>query len=223
MAFPADSVCGYVAFGLLFFSMYYFHATFAEPSISHQIYDQQYQMHRFVTEYFHGDYGVNDLGLVSFQGRPGAYVLDLAGLASDEAAGEKHKTPALLDGIVSRHKVPLAIVSPTWFSIPNDWTPEARLCLTENDLEQVTGDRCVLFYSTTASGAGAIREELAAFGKTLRPMSGLSWRVQRRWTPSGMTARHAETTQGPGARTHRRVRVFCSRSILVRIELVGAG
>jgi hypothetical protein len=45
------------------------------PSSSEGIYLQQYQMNRFVANYYQGDFAVNDLGLVSFQRRPGSYVL----------------------------------------------------------------------------------------------------------------------------------------------------
>ena len=157
----------YLAFGLLFASVYYTGATTKIPQAAHEIYTQQFQMHRFVTEFYQGDYAVNDLGWVSFQRRPGAYVLDVEGLASAEAANEKHKTPQWLDAIVQRHEVKLAMLYPEWFPIPSTWTPEARLCTGSQENLIVLAHNCMVFYSTTAGGNAAIHEELKAFGQTV--------------------------------------------------------
>ena len=50
------------------------------------VYEQQFQMHRFLANFPGRIVAVNDLGLVSYDRPPGLYVLDLWGLASPEAS-----------------------------------------------------------------------------------------------------------------------------------------
>lgn len=129
------------------------------------IYRQQYQMHRFLTQYFDGSsYAVNDLGLASYQRRPGTYVLDVYGLGSVEALQARDKSAAWMDHAVRVHGASLAILYPDWFHIPGSWTSVARLCEPE---AIVSHDRCVVFFSTTAEATERIRAELAEFAKTL--------------------------------------------------------
>ena len=130
------------------------------------IYRQQYQMHRFVTGFYRGDYAVNDLGLVSFDRRPGAYVLDIYGLASLEAARQDNKTTAWLEEFVKRRGVALVMMYPEWFDdVPDSWTEIGKLC--EVDPPVSIGEGCVSFYSSTAESTPALREEVRAFAKTL--------------------------------------------------------
>ena len=50
------------------------------PFASNNIYEQQYQMHRFAVNYYDKPIAINDLGYVSY--RNNNYVLDLEGLSS---------------------------------------------------------------------------------------------------------------------------------------------
>ncbi|RXH57210.1 hypothetical protein [Granulicella sibirica] len=130
------------------------------------IYRQQYQMHRFVTGFYRGDYAVNDLGLVSFERRPGSYVLDIYGLASLQAAQQDDKTTAWLDRFVKRRGVALVMMYPEWFDdVPDSWTELGRMC--EADPPVSIGEGCVSFYSSTTDGTPVLREEVRAFAKTL--------------------------------------------------------
>jgi hypothetical protein len=101
---------GFFSLGLVFCASSYIQATGATATAAVEVYNQQYQMHRFVTDFYKGDYAVNDLGWTSFQRRPGTYVLDIYGLASAEASTHADKSADWLAGIVARYDVPLAIV-----------------------------------------------------------------------------------------------------------------
>lgn len=158
---------GYFVLGLGFCAWPYLQTTEQTPNSAAEIYHQQYQMHRFVTQFYKGDYAVNDLGLVSFQRRPGAYVLDVYGLASPEASRQGVKTAAWLQGITARHGVKLAILYPDWFQIPSSWTPVGKMC----DLKPVIVSPfpCVLFYATAPDAVPEIRSDLKRFTPTLPP------------------------------------------------------
>ncbi len=159
------------AAGLACFSLTYIYATLVTVTASTKIYRQQYQMHRFITEYYSGNYAVNDLGLASFRRRPGMYVLDLVGLGSLEAARQEDKSSAWLKAIAEEHRVDLAMIYPTWFDkLPDKWTPLATMC--EEPTGGIAGHLsrarpCMVYYSTTAARNGEIRGELRAFAVTL--------------------------------------------------------
>ncbi len=156
---------GYFVLGLTLCAAPYIETTQSTINASLDIYRSQYQMHRFVTEFYKGDYAVNDLGMVSFQRRPGAYVLDVYGLASPEAARQSIKSAAWLHGIVERHGIKLAMLFPDWFTIPDDWKAMAQMC--EPGRPVVMTEQCMVFYSTTPSAEAQIRSELQEFAKTL--------------------------------------------------------
>lgn len=125
-------------------------------------------MHRFVTEFYTGNVAVNDLGLVSFQRRPGTYVLDLWGLASVDSARQRDKSTAWLDKTVRAHDVGLVMDYPLWFgAAPNDWTPLGQVCINEAPI--ALGDMCVAYYATPLANVGQLEEEFDAFVSTLPP------------------------------------------------------
>lgn len=165
-------VFGYFVMGLVFCASPYIQATVHTPRASHEIYDQQYQMHRFITDYYHKDYAVNDLGLMSFQRPKGRYVLDLFGLASVEASRQAVKTPQWMEKMVQKRGINLAMLYPEWFQIPLTWTPVAKLCITQPPL--VLGEQCMVFYSTTPDATAEIRSDLERFAPTL-PKDDAFW------------------------------------------------
>ena len=158
---------GYFALGLVACASPFLQAMDLTVAASREIYRQQYQMHRFVTEFYHGDYAVNDLGLVSFQRRPGVYVLDVFGLASVEASQERNKSAAWLDGIVKRHNLNLAMLYPDWFHIPAAWTPVAKMCVPNQPI--TINEPCMVFYSVAPAATAGIRSDLIRFASTLPP------------------------------------------------------
>lgn len=163
---------GYFAMGLIFCAGPYIRATERTVQASHDTYGQQYQMHRFITDYYHGDYAVNDLGLVSFERPKGRYVLDLYGLASAEASRQAVKTPEWLQSMVQRRGIKLAMLYPEWFQIPLTWTPVAKLCVPKAPV--VLGEQCMVFYSTSPDAAADIRKDLERFAPTL-PRDDAFW------------------------------------------------
>jgi hypothetical protein len=156
---------GLAALAIIFCGTPYFDTTLETPDSSGQVFRQQYQIHRFVTEYYHGNYAVNDLGWASFQRRPGAYVLDIYGLGSVEASHQVVKTPQWLDSIVKRHNVPLVIIYREWFNPPATWTPLAEMCFADDPI--VVAFPCVSFYSAQKQSEAELRAELTRFSTSL--------------------------------------------------------
>jgi len=162
----AASVFACVAFSAL----PYIKAIIGVPLASRNIYQQQYQMHRFEQSY-RGNFAVNDLGWVSYQAPPSAYVLDLVGLASLESMRQQDKGPAWLDSVTSRHAVGLVMVYPGWVSeVPKDWTPLGRMSLS---FPNVSGGEDDVYFYETPFGTPQERLELPAklqtFAATLPP------------------------------------------------------
>jgi hypothetical protein len=150
--------------GAVALSSIYIRALWATPGASEAIYGQQYQMHRFITDYYHGTVAVNDLGEVAFRHGDG-YVLDLFGLASIEAARQPKKDEAWTGAMVREHDAGLVMVYPNLFGIPNDWSKIGDLCLKR--AVKGLGNRCVSFYSTQPEGTPALRKEFSLFAKTM--------------------------------------------------------
>ena len=104
--------------------------TIRTPLASRNIFQQQYQMHRFVVEYWKRPVAVNDLGWVSYGNSE--YVLDLAGLGSEEVRhlifNGKFKADDIQE-LVDRKNVQLIIIYDEWFSgvIPSTWIKVATL------------------------------------------------------------------------------------------------
>jgi hypothetical protein len=118
-----------VAAAFLMVNVYYVWATGRSPVASLGIYEQQYQMHRFATEFYARPVAVNDLGWVSYH-NPN-YVLDLWGLGSEEARKARvvEKEPGWMGRLAKEHHVGLAMVYAQWFNedIPAGWTRLAVL------------------------------------------------------------------------------------------------
>jgi hypothetical protein len=153
---------------LLLLAFPYLEAIYLTPRAASNVYQQQYQMHRFLTDYYRGGaVAVNDLGWVSYRRPPGLYVLDLWGLASPEASRQTVKDDIWLDAVTRSHAAGLAMVYPDWYEgIPEDWKPLGTMCMMS---PKVLSARCVVFYSTAVGDTAALTAELAAFTRTLPP------------------------------------------------------
>ncbi|MEO0486938.1 MAG: hypothetical protein AAF092_13620 [Pseudomonadota bacterium] len=99
------------------------------PAATANIYQQQYQMHRFTETFFPAPVAVNDLGWVAYQNDN--YVLDLWGLGSEEArqlTAAGGWTAQKLDEITARHGIAYAMIYDDWFDdIPDTWCLAAYL------------------------------------------------------------------------------------------------
>lgn len=157
----------YLAIALFAIACPYELALWDTPAAAANIYQQQYQMHRFVADFYRGNVAVNDLGWVSYRRPAGVYVLDLWGLASPEASRQERKDAAWLDAIVREHGAGLAIIYPDWYDegAPDDWQPLATMCI-RSPFTSISRP-CVVFYSTPVGDAGLLTAEMAAFARTL--------------------------------------------------------
>lgn len=151
----------------------YIDATRKTPFASRGIYQQQYQMHRFATEYFPHRVAVNDLGFVSFKND--SFVLDLWGLGSESvrlamAKGKRDK--AFIQAISEQSKVDFAMIYPTFFkdSIPDDWCLMATLHT--EPVTAASGE--VAFYATNTRVVNEMANALARFGASLPLTATLS-------------------------------------------------
>lgn len=150
----------------------YAEAAILTPSASRNVYEQQFQMHRFATEYFAHRVAVNDLGWVSFQNK--AFVLDLWGLGSEPV--RKVRVARMVDKSdierwTEAADVDFAMIYKAWFvdAIPDSWCLMAVL-----NTEQVTAaDANVLFFATKPAVQTAMRDALQRFAPTLPPRATL--------------------------------------------------
>jgi hypothetical protein len=141
-------------------------AVVQSPRAAQNIWDQQYQMHRFVADYWAQDVAVNDLGWVSYRINPRIYVLDLYGLASNEALRQKPKDAPWLEAMVRRHGIRFAMIYPSWFEgVPASWECIAELRLSGPRVTPAYDT--VNFYATEPSAAAELRTKLAAFAGTV--------------------------------------------------------
>jgi hypothetical protein len=158
-----------VAVTLSVVCMRYIHSTWVVPLCANNIYEQEYQMHRFVNDYYRGPVAVNDLGLVSYH-NPNI-VLDLGGLASEKARilRSSDAGAAAYWELVDSSGIHVAIIYDEWFKgqIPASWVKVASMDLTRERV--ASGEREVQFYATDAATTSKVREELQSFSRSLPP------------------------------------------------------
>lgn len=165
----------------------YWKLTWRAPSASQNIYQQQYQMHRFAVEYWKKPVAVNDLGWVSY--RNPEYVLDLWGLGSEDArrilgselariqrgqSNEGGTQASALASLVTQKDVELAMLYEDWFrrQIPLQWRKVAVLTTPMISV----GHSEVSFYITPHADADEVLRLLHEFEPTLP--SGASLRFE---------------------------------------------
>jgi hypothetical protein len=139
---------------------------------SDAIYRQQYQMHRFATEFYQKPVAINDLGWVSY--RNDHYVLDLWGLGSEEARTKRMATTKddtrWMNPLMEKHDVRLAMIYDVWFPyLPENWMKVASLELTPKGTayKAYAAESTVAFYVTSCQEAKAVQPALRAFAASL--------------------------------------------------------
>lgn len=138
------------------------------PIAANNIYEQHYQMHRFVTEFYPHSVAVNDIGYVTYQNDQ--MVLDLYGLANPEALQHRlsDPDPAWMDELAAARGVELAMVYDTWIAArPPGWIKLGELHLSKPKI--TPSSAVVSFYALNSSAAGEIKPLLEAFVPTLPP------------------------------------------------------
>ncbi|MBN1272434.1 MAG: hypothetical protein JXB26_09195 [Candidatus Aminicenantes bacterium] len=139
---------------------------FTTPFGSNNIYQQQYQIHRFAVEYYKKPIAVNDLGWPSY--RNDHYVLDLWGLGSREAFDRrmKEKDTDWMDALVRKYGVSVVVIYKEIFEgIPESWIPMAEMFLRN---PRVTASKdTVTFYVTVEGEKEQVRSVLQRFSLSL--------------------------------------------------------
>jgi hypothetical protein len=132
------------------------------------IFEQQYQMGKFLQNYYHNSpVAANDIGAVSYYTK--GTIIDLWGLGSNEIARSRKDgswTPAFLDSFSKKNNVGLAIIYDSWFNngLQPYWKKVATWQVPDN---VVLGDETVSFYAVDSTGSEEIRRNLMDFQKQL--------------------------------------------------------
>ena len=146
----------------------YMHRSLRSDIAARNIYEQQFQMHRLVADFYRQPVGVNDIGLVAFDDP--VPVLDLWGLGSEDArlARRGDPTGAWMKTLADRHGVGLAMIYDDWFPArPASWIRVAALRLA-GPQESAGGD-VVTLYATAPDRVAAIDRALDRWAPTLPP------------------------------------------------------
>jgi len=136
------------------------------PFASRNIYEQQFQMHRFIAEHWRASVAVNDVGWTSY--RNDAYVLDLRGLASREAlmASRIDTSATWMDELARKHNVKLAMIYRDAFpAIPLTWAPVAELHL--GTARVTAASSTVTFFALDTETIARAQQEASEFRRTL--------------------------------------------------------
>lgn len=136
------------------------------PVGANNIFEQQFQMHRFAVGWWRRPIAVNDLGWVSY--RNDRHVVDLWGLASLEAfhARVPWKGPAWMDTLAGKYDVGLAIIYDEWFSErPAGWIKLAEMTLSRECLTPSHPRVC--FYATGPQHLAGALAALESFRPSL--------------------------------------------------------
>lgn len=135
------------------------------PTATANIYEQQYQMGRFLARYYAGTaVALNDIGAATYLSD--ARCIDLAGLANLEVARARfanNLSTADFDDITSEAGVRVAIVFDHWFKdigLPPTWTRVGTWTIRN---ARVVSSGTVAFYATSPGEARALAEHLAEF------------------------------------------------------------
>ena len=135
------------------------------PVAANNIYEQQYQMHRYATEYEHKAVAVNDLGYVSFGNSN--YVLDLIGLGSHVPVGQDSLS-TWVDRPVAEHGIETAMLYEKCFAdVPRAWRRVGVLHLSRPKITAAW--ESVSFFATSEEAYPRVRQRVAAFQATLPP------------------------------------------------------
>jgi hypothetical protein len=147
------------------------------PLISRNIYLRQWQMGRFVEEYYPtATVAANDIGAVNYLSNIHCY--DLVGLANQEiffARRSGRYTTQFLEQDAATHHVQIAIAYDRWFGdppgvvvggppLPKTWIRVAHWDIPD---PSIIGDRVVSFYAVDPAEAAGLRSAVTDFARQL--------------------------------------------------------
>lgn len=152
---------------LFFVSLEHLAAYVLTPLASSNIYLQQYQMHRLITEFYQKPVAVNDLGWTSYHNPH--YVLDLWGLGSSQAREMRKdgSNKAWLEQLVAEQNIELVMIyhHPRWFEeVPDSWVKLGEL---DSDKLSVVSLRPVSLFTPCQSCVGELQQTLGQFADSL--------------------------------------------------------
>lgn len=125
-------------------------------------------MHRLAHDFAHENIAVNDLGWVSVDSYGRFNVLDLYGLANNEALEARVKDASWMRKITAKHDVGLVMLYPSWFNgIPREWPLLGILRQQPPRLPGTVGSTSVEIYATSPEKAAELKPKLQAFRRTL--------------------------------------------------------
>ncbi len=136
------------------------------PAAARNIYEQQFQLGRFMQRYYRGErVALNDLGAITYYGR--IRPVDLVGLGEPRVAiARRHRllNTDTLRSVTADYGARIAVLYPEWFpepwSIPDEWIPVGDWILRDNI---VCGGDTVRFYGLTTDEAVLLRSRLEEF------------------------------------------------------------
>ncbi|HUT09018.1 MAG TPA: hypothetical protein VMY42_00845, partial [Thermoguttaceae bacterium] len=146
-------------------------STASIPLASSNIYQQHFQMARFVARYYAGrGVAANDVGAINYY--VDIHNLDLWGLCSLEVADARlaqQYGPEIIDRLAEANRIDVAMVYDHWFEryyggLPPTWQKVAEWEIADN---LVCGGRCVSFYAVKADQRRRLAENLAEFSADL--------------------------------------------------------
>ncbi|MAR90495.1 MAG: hypothetical protein CML06_06400 [Pseudomonadales bacterium] len=182
-----------VALGL-YASAGYVYGLYILPLASNNIYEQQYQMHKFATDFHAGPVAVNDLGYVAYKNDH--YVLDLWGLGSKQAFERRTggEDPGWMQAITREHGVDLVMIYEGWFEeVPATWIKLGELALGKRD---ITAARTrVAFLATRPQAVPSLHKQLQQFARSLP--QGVRFHFQTHPQDSSVAARMESSLPSP--------------------------
>ena len=144
----------------------YIYDIFTLPIAANNIYEQQYQMHRFAADYLNKPVAINDLGYVSYKNDN--YVLDLWGMTSEKALNYRMMSGngVWMNELCQKNNVELAMIYEKQFKgIPAGWIKIGELHLGKKRITPAYKD--VAFYAISQKAYSDIVKGLSAFINTL--------------------------------------------------------
>ncbi len=137
------------------------------PLAIREIYQQPYQMGRFVAQFYPGQgVAANDIGLIAYEADP--RLVDLVGLATTDVLRARRARAfdtSAIDAITRAHGTKIAIVYDAWFAdLPRSWQRVARWSVPSS---YVLGGDTVSFYAVDPAEAESLAAHLREFERAL--------------------------------------------------------
>lgn len=137
------------------------------PIAASNIYHQQYQMHRLITEYYKKPVAVNDLGWTTYKNKN--YVLDLWGLGSSAARVSRKTSNNVLwmDELAAKADIEMIMIynNKVWFpEVPDNWVKVAEMGIIG---PKITSWFAVSIFARSTSSVREVSYAVSEFSNTL--------------------------------------------------------